>query len=79
MTFPASAPTVPPGPRRQCASILIINDRISEATQSFTVRISFNREEVLANPDTTEVFILDDDGAKNKWVFYYNLSRVPNN
>ena len=53
----------PPTERRQCVNVFIINDMISEETESFTLELSFTDTEVDLDPQITEIFIVDDDGT----------------
>ena len=46
----------------QCQSISITNDSILENDEVFVVALSTTDQDVILNPSTTSVTILDDDG-----------------
>ena len=70
LNFPISNPTDPPTNRTVCVNdggfnLLLIDDPISEETESFTLELSIRGMiEVNITPAITEIFILDDDGTK---------------
>ena len=70
LNFPISSPTDPPTNRTVCVNdhgfnLLLIDDAIGEATESFTLELSIRGMiEVNITPAITEIFILDDDGTK---------------
>ena len=52
-------------PEEQCVSIPIVDDDISESTESFSVMLSdFSESDVLLNPRSTTVSITDNDGKQ---------------
>ena len=52
-------------PEEQCVSISIVDDDISESTESFSVMLSeFSESDVLLNPRSTTVSITDNDGKQ---------------
>ena len=46
----------------QCQSISITNDSILENDDVFVVALSTTDQDIILNPSTTSVTILDDDG-----------------
>ena len=71
LNFPISSPTDPPTNRTVCVNevgfnLLLLDDDISEETESFTLELSIRvpGTEINITPAITEIFILDDDGTK---------------
>ena len=50
-------------PTRQCVTVSIQNDMISEETESFTLSLSYRENLVTVYPYVTEIFIVDNDGT----------------
>ena len=68
----ASTLMFPPGSSEQCQSITIINDGITENDEedfSVTLITSQNNNEVILQPNITQVLIIDNDSEFNMILF----------
>ena len=67
LVFPSSPGSPTAGPRRECFNVAITDDDLLENTESFSLLLQediFGQQTgATINPNLTEVFILDEDGA----------------
>ena len=67
----ASTLMFPPGSSEQCQSITIFNDGVREDDEenfSVTLTTSQNNTDVILQPNTTQILIIDNDSELNKTI-----------
>ena len=67
----ASTLMFPPGSSEQCQSITIVNDGVREDDEedfSVTLTTSQNNTDVILQPNTTQILIIDNDSELNKTI-----------